>query len=280
MDTQPLHLSDFLAPGRWPQTTTVAPVGSNPTFTLVTLNRYPPTFGEGNLGRAGINIIANRLLAAGATPRYVAASLTIDTDTPVETINAVAAGLQDAAVQAEMEWTGLDTAFTDTGLLHGLSLTLFGMGELPPNFSDGFECMKAGDVVICSGPVGTFGTSCRAIEKGITPLFASDGESLCDGIHELLRCVPQVHGMFFPENGANRIVDMLTARAGAQIRRDDIPVLDSVRTTASLTGVDPLDMPCAGAMIVVVDPKDAADALAALRRSTHCTDAAIIGHLA
>lgn len=279
MDTQPCRLSDFLASGRRSQTLTTAAVGDSPTFTLVTLNRLPPTFGEGNLGRAGVNIVANRLLAAGATPRYIAASLTIDTDTPIGTINAVGAGLQDAAVEAEMEWTGIETVFTDTGLHHGLSITLFGVGELTAGFSAGYGCMHSGDVVICTGPVGTFGTSCRAIENGLTPLFASDGESLGDGIHELLRCVPRVHGLFFPQDGVNRIIDDLSARVGAQIRRADIPVLESVKTTASLTGVNPLDMPCAGTMIVVVAGKDAADALAALRRSAHCTDAVIIGRL-
>ena len=53
----------------------------NPVVSSALVTTLSPVFGSGNIGRLAVNVVANRLLAAGADPRYIAATVTVDFDT-------------------------------------------------------------------------------------------------------------------------------------------------------------------------------------------------------
>ena len=118
-------------------TATVPRIEADMIFTTLLLNDVPPLIGTGNFGRAAVNIAANRLLAAGATPRYLSGTLTVDTDTPVDVINAIADAMMSGAVQAEAEWKNMECRFVSSGPRYGVAASIFGVGQLPPDFADG-----------------------------------------------------------------------------------------------------------------------------------------------
>lgn len=270
------HLSEFLSPEA-PDTSVVPQITADTVNTLLQLDGVPPTFGEANIGRAAINIVANRLLAAGAMPRYVAASLFIDTDTPIGLINIVADGLQTAAVDAEMDWTARSASFSPEGPRHGIALSVYATGQLAPDYSVSATCLKPGDAIIVTSPVGTFGTAVEAAIRRMELVDNADGYALLDAISELRRVVPDVHYMTLAEKGIDDAVESLSRKADIVVNREDIPVDEPVRTLCGMMELDPLKMACATAVIIVVADADKETAVKALRRSPFCSRAAVIG---
>lgn len=272
------HLSEFLSPEA-PDTSVVPQITADTVNTLLQLNGVPPTFGEANIGRAAINIVANRLLAAGATPRYVAASLFIDTDTPIGLINIVADGLQTAAVDAEMDWTARRASFSSDGPRHGIALSVYATGQLAPDYSVSATCLKPGDAIIVTSPVGTFGTAVEAAIRRIAVIDNADGYALLDAISELRRVVPDVHYMSLAEKGIDSTIESLGRKANIVVKREDIPVDETVRSLCGMIGLDPLKMACATAVVIVVSDADKDKALEALRRSPCTGRATVIGRV-
>lgn len=273
------HLSEFLSPEA-PDTSVVPQITADTVNTLLQLDDVPATFGEANIGRAAINIVANRLLAAGATPRYVAASLFIDTDTPVGLINIVADGLQTAAVDAEMDWTARSVSFSTSGPRLGVAMSVYATGQLAPDYSVSASCLKPGDAIIITSPAGTFGTALEAAARRMDMVDNADGHALLDAISELRRVVPDVHYMTLAEKGIDDTVGAMGRKADIVVRREDVPVDGPVRDLCAMMGLDPLKMSCASAMVIVVADADKDAAVAALRRSPYCSRAAVIGNVA
>ncbi len=253
-----------------------------PAFTTLVINNVPLVFGSGNIGRAAVNIVANRLLAMGATPRYLSIGASVDSDTSTSLISVVDSSMADAAVQAEMEFaSGQASIIRDLPGGSGLIISATGVGEMPPDLVLDPDNIKSGDVVICTGPVGTFGTAVTAARSNLMAVIeAADGNALTDGIHELLRVVPDVRCIIFPERGVNAALDALRAhREGVIVCKDAIPVNPAVEAACRMLDLDPCDMPCAGSMLGVVRGDDAERALGALRRSAFCSEAAVIAHV-
>lgn len=272
------HLSEFLSPEA-PDTSVVPQITADTVNTLLQLDGVPPTFGEANIGRAAINIVANRLLAAGATPRYVAASLFIDTDTPIGLINIVADGMQTAAVDAEMDWTARKASFSSDGPRHGIALSVYATGQLAPDYSVSATCLKPGDAIIVTSPVGTFGTGVEAAIRRIAVVDNADGYALLDAISELRRVVPDVHYMTLAEKGIDDAIESLGRKAEIVVKREDIPVDEPVRSLCGMIGLDPLKMACATAVVIVVSDADKDKALEALHRSPYAGRATVIGRV-
>lgn len=275
-------LSDIRSHGSYPMQSIKPGIDGAPAFTTLVISNTPIAFGSGNIGRAAVNIVANRLLSMGATPRYLSIGASVDSDTSSALLSTVDAAMADAAVQAEMEYaSGQARLIRDLPGGSGLILTATGVGEMPPDLSLEPGNILPGDVVICTGPVGTFGTAVTAERSNLMAVIeAADGNALGDAIHELLRVVPQVRDIIFPERGLTAALDALRARQpGLIVCKDAIPVNPAVKAACEMLDLDPADMPCAGSMLVVVRSADAGSALAALRRSAFCSEAAVIAHV-
>lgn len=237
----------------------------------------PVVFGDSNLGRLAVNVVTNTLLAAGATPRWMGVSFTIDSDTPTSTINAVAAAMQDAAIQAEIEWLTTDTAILESGPRYGIDLTLTAVGQLTDGFAGGMECVHSGDTIIITGQAGSYGAALEALRHNITTIMNADGAPLSDIVHNTLDVNPRIHAMLYPIGGVRKSLDGMHCRLN--IQHDAIPVSDEVKAIAEITGKDPLDFATADALIMIVAAEDADRTLAAIRRSAFGSAAAIIGHV-
>ena len=275
-------LSDIRSHGSRPMQSIKPGLDGAPAFTTLVISNTPVTFGSGNIGRAAVNIVANRLLAMGATPRYLSVGASVDSDTSTSLISTVDAAMSDAAVQAEMEYASAQARLIrDLPGGSGLILTATGVGEMPPDLSLEPGNILPGDVVICTGSVGTFGTAVTAARSNLMAVIESaDGNALGDGIHELLRVVPRVRDLIFPERGLNAALDGLRARQpGLIVCKDAVPVNPAVQAACEMLDLNAADMPCAGSMLAVVRGEDAERALAALRRSAFCSEAAVIARV-
>lgn len=273
------HLDPFLSP-RTASAVAIPRIDADLQSTMVQIVDLPTEFIGGNIGRVAVNIAANRLLAAGAVPRYASAGVTIDTDTPVNTLNAMAYAMQRAAVEAEMEWAACNSGFTPSGPNTGVALSLFALGQSHPDFSTSLSGVCPGDALIVTAPVGTLGIAIEATRRGDSlTLDHTDGEPMLDAINELFNVDPEIHYMTLLERGLNMALSTLSADREINLDRSAIPVRPEIVEAAARMGLDPLDAHSSSAILIAVSASTAAQALAALRRTVPGRHAAQIAHL-
>lgn len=251
------------------------PLTDSPVMATALVSDIPAAFGSGNIGRLGVNIIANRLLAAGADPRYLGATLTIDADTPEDLIESVALGMRDAAVDAEMEWTAVEERIISSGPSTGINLSVFGIGQRMASVTSRFSCPRKGDRIIVTGPVGATGAAIEGSGRGVEVLTESDGMVLTDVMRAVYVHDPDLSAVYYPIYGIKRALATLGVEADIEI--PSVPVDEVVAGACDIMGLDPLDLMTAGVMLLTVSPADSAGVLEAVRRYDGGTRAAVIG---
>lgn len=254
-----------------------APVDGIPVIATAMLAETSAVFGSGNIGRLAVNIVANRLLSAGAEPRYISATATIDIDTDVNVVKEVAEGMRDAAVDAEMEWASVEAVAKQSGPVKGIALSAFGVGRKMINVTSRFDCPRSGDVIITTGPVAATGAAVEGYRRGIDVLTLSDGTVLIDVMRAVYVQAPNLSGVIYPIRGIRSALNELGVEA--EIDSDKVPVTDVVASACSQLGIDPLDTATADAMLLTVAPADASRVIEAVRHYPAGRYAAAIGHV-
>lgn len=252
-----------------------SPIDDRPVMASVLLNTIPATFGSGNIGRLAVNIIANELLAAGADPRYLSGTVTIDIDTSPDIIEEVADALCDAAVQAQMEWATADTILKPSGPSTGIAISLFGVGSHITHVTLESNCPRPGDSIIITGPIGATGAAIHGAGAGVEVISDCDGRPLTDVMRAVNDRSFNPTAVYFPVRGISSALNALGIKA--DIDRKAVPVDGVVASACGIMGVDPLDLATSSAMLICVAAKDAEALVEAIRRNDGGDRAAIIG---
>jgi hydrogenase maturation factor HypE len=81
--------------------------------------------------------------------------------------------------------------------------------------------------------------------------------------------------------GLAMALNEIAAKSGTSIwlDADRIPVKPSVRAASEMLGLDPLEVTCEGRAVIVASPDTVDEVLAAVKKTRHGTDAAIIGEV-
>lgn len=268
-------INEMLNAARGRQGVEMSGLTDSPVFATALVTDILATFGSGNIGRLAVTIIANRLLAAGADPRYLNVTLTIDSDTADETIEAVALGLKDAAVDAEMEWGIAETAVKCPGPPTGIALSVFGTGQKIASVTSELICPRKGDSLIITGPVGATGAAIAGMGQGVEVLTRSDGTVLTDVMRAAYVQEPDISAVYYPLEGIKKALDNIGIEA--DIDAGAVPVDKPVSAACNVMGLSPLDLMTADAMLLAVSPGDASKVIEAVRRYKAGEVAAIIG---
>lgn len=235
-------------------------------------------------GAFAVNDLCNRMLARGATPRYLGATFAIDPDMVMSKLRYVANHTAEAAVEAEVEIASADTAIVDTGLPCGIGITLTAVGEVENRAAYRGECISDGDVVIITGRAGAHGAALfEARNRSLfIPPVLSDSTSLGDVVSAIRQqAADGLRMMYYPADGVSPAmaeIEKITGRK-ARLHHDNVPVAPIVAAAAHSIGCSPLSLATAGAMIAIVAADKAEATLAAVRRSACGRHAAIIARL-
>lgn len=235
-------------------------------------------------GALAVNDICNRLLARGATPRFLTGAFVMSDSLAPERAAEVAEAARAASVQAEAEFASVDTEVSDRGPRYGLGMTLTAVGEMRPDNSWSPDCLLSDDAVILTGPAGAHCLAELEAAEGFlfVPPVVDDSASLGDVVHALERTVgSNVRMMYYPAEGVGPAAEAIERLSGARldIDADAVPVKKEVRAAAATIGMSIMRAATSGAMIVVVAREVADEALAAIRRSEHGRYAAVVGYV-
>ena len=245
----------------------------------------PLRFPGGSIGELAVNGTVNDLAVSGATPVALVASFVLEAGLPAEVLEAEVRAMDRAARAAGVRIVGGDTKVVEHGKTDRMYVTTTGLGRLLPGLELGARCVRPGDRVLVSGPIG---------DHGITILLArgeleleSDLRSDTRSVLSLVEAVaaaagPGLHWMRDPTRGgvATALNELaLDSSLGAQLAEEKLPVRDEVRGACELLGLDPLHIANEGQFLAVVAPDRAEQALAALLQTPGGAHAALIGEV-
>jgi hydrogenase expression/formation protein HypE len=243
----------------------------------------PLFFGNGDIGRLAVCGTVNDLAVRGAVPRYLSLSLVIEQGLAVADLVRVLDSVRMTAVEAEVEVVAGDTRVVASGAADRLLINATGVGELERQLDLGAGRVRPGDAVIVTGRLGNHGMHVLALREGLdcaervlsdcVPLGGLVWNVLEDYGREI-RCMRAL-----TRGGLGAVLNEIAGGAGVSIEVDEhrLPVPGETRRAAERMAVDPLYLPSAGSICLVVEGAAASDILELIRWQPQGQAAQIVG---
>jgi hydrogenase expression/formation protein HypE len=176
-----------------------------------------------------------------------------------------------------------DTKVLRRGEGGGLYLATTGVGIRRAGVRLGLDCIRAGDRVLVSGPVGDHGIAVLLAREqfGLRGELQSDAASVLPLTRAALDC-GGLRFMRDPTRGGLATVCHEISQAtglGVRLQQRQIPVREAVQSVCDMLGYDPLYLACEGRVVAVVAEPHADDLLARWRALPAGDEAALIGTL-
>ncbi len=126
-------------------------------FTTDSFTVQPIEFPGGNIGSLAVHGTTNDLAVAGAIPKYLSLGVILEEGLDFAVLERVVAGIAAAAKEIGVVVAAGDTKVVRRGEGGGIYLNTSGIGVKDPTLGLGIDRIRAGDVVLVSGPVGDHG---------------------------------------------------------------------------------------------------------------------------
>ena len=241
----------------------------------------PLEFPGGDIGSLAVHGTVNDLAVSGARPRYLTVNAIIEEGLELKLLDRLVASAAAAAKEAGVRIVAGDTKVTPRGAGGGLYLATTGVGERTPDLKLGMACIKPGDAVLVSGPVGDHGVAVLLAREAFD--LKGDVRSDSANVIALAEALLDLDGLRFmrdPTRGGLATVACEIARGTGldmRLRETDTPVRPAISSVCDILGYDPYYLACEGRVVAVVAPEDAERALAAWKALPQGVDATIIG---
>lgn len=258
--------------------------GAELAFTADSFVVHPLRFPGGSIGDLAVNGTVNDLAVSGAKPIGLTCCAILEAGLSTETLLAVLADVKTAAERAGVSIVGGDTKVVEHGKADGMYLSTAGIGLRDSRLNLGPEYVKAGDVVLLSGPIAAHGITIL-LTRGELDMEAEDlttdsrsvypfTSALADAAHAGLRWMRDP-----TRGGLASALNELARDAGklVQLREETIPVRPEVRGACEVLGLDPLHVANEGQFLAIIASEHAEAALAAVQAVPGGEQAALIG---
>jgi hydrogenase expression/formation protein HypE len=253
-------------------------------FTTDSFVVKPIFFPGGDIGELAVNGTVNDLAMSGARPLALSAGLIIEEGFPTADLERIAASMARAAEAAGVPVVTGDTKVVERGKADGLYINTAGVGIVERDLALGPDAIRAGDLVLVSGPLGDHGMAIM-IARGELALeveLESDTAPLNGLVEALLSTTHGVRCLRDPTRGglATVLAELaLAAGVGIAIDEAELPLRAEVNGACELLGIDPIYVANEGKLVAVVSAESAGDALAALRSHPLGREAAIVAEV-
>jgi hydrogenase expression/formation protein HypE len=245
----------------------------------------PIVFGDSDIGRLAVCATVNDLAASGAIPRYLTLSLVVERGLPIADLTRVLDSARAAAFEADVEVVVGDARVVRGGAADTdkLLLSVAGIGEFAQSADLGAARIESGDAVIVTSQIADHGVHVLARRAGLdcAQRVPSDCAPLGGLVWNLLEdYAPQVRCMReLTRGGLAGVLGELADDAGVsiEIEAHRLPVGRETRVAAERLGIDPLHLPSAGSVCIVVDGAAACDVVELVRWQPQGQAAQIVG---
>ncbi len=254
-------------------------------FTTDSFVVRPLFFPGGDIGKLAVCGTVNDLAVSGARPLALSLALIIEEGFPVADLQAVLAGVAQAAQQAGVSIVTGDTKVVEKGAADGLFINTAGIGLPWEKARLGFERIAQGDRILINGTLGDHGMTILS-KRGDIPFdggLQSDCACLNGLIEQLIEaCGQEIKFLRDPTRGGlAAVLNEIASGAGVSIEIEEaaLPVEPAVRAAAEMLGLDILHIANEGKAAVVVSEEAAGAALEVCRKHPLGKRAALIGRV-
>ena len=243
----------------------------------------PLRFPGGSIGHLAVHGTVNDLAVSGARPLWLSLALILEEGLPFAVLAAVLDDVQAAARDCQVGIATGDTKVVGRGQCDGMYICTSGVGEPLSGFALSPRRIQVGDRLLVSGPLGDHGVAIMAAREGIR--IGHPPQSDTASVHRLVLAVAQGHAeqvrlMRDPTRGGLAAVlnEWVEDREiGIRVQEKALPFSPGARAVAETLGLDLLQVPSEGRMLLMCAP-EAAEAICKLwREMPEGRDAAIIG---
>lgn len=242
----------------------------------------PIFFPGGDLGRLAVCGAVNDTAVMGATPVAILDSIIVEEGFLMDDLKKVISSMNEAAKEADVAIIAGDFKVMPKGTLDGMIISTTGVGILRgKRVLDSLA--RPGDKVIVTGTVGDHGISLMSKREGLSfeTELVSDVAPLQDTVKAGMDAGDIRAMKDCTRGGLAMALNEVAEKSEVSIWLEDgkVPVLPSVRAASDMLGLDPLEVTCEGAAIMVVEPEKADEILEAVKSTKYGKDAAIIGEV-
>ena len=242
----------------------------------------PIFFPGGDLGKLAICGAVNDTAVMGATPVAILDSIIVEEGFPMDDLKKIVSSMNEAAKEADVAIIGGDFKVMPKGTLDGMVICTTGVGILRgKRVLDSLA--RPGDKVIVTGTVGDHGISLMSKREGLS--FETQLVSDCAPLQDTVKAAMdtgEVRAMKdCTRGGLAMALNEVAEKSDVSIwlEAGKVPILPSVRAASDMLGLDPFEVTCEGAAIMVVEPEKADAILAAVKSTKYGRDAEIIGEV-
>jgi hydrogenase expression/formation protein HypE len=246
--------------------------GQSLAVTTDTFVVSPLEFPGGDIGSLAVHGTCNDLAMMGARPLFLTVGLVLEEGLETRVLDRVMASLGAAAREAGVTVVAGDTKVVERGKADGIFINTSGIGLCAAEFRPAPDRVRAGDVVIVSGPIGRHGMAIMAAREGLglQTTITSDSANLYPLVRGLQdSCGAHLAALRDPtRGGVASALNEIAAASGVGILLDEesIPVPEAVRAACEMLGLDPLYVANEGVLLAFVCEAEADAAVRALRR--------------
>jgi hydrogenase expression/formation protein HypE len=245
----------------------------------------PLVFPGGSIGELAVNGTVNDLAMAGARPIALTLAMVLEEGLSAEALRHEVGAIARAAKAAGVNIIAGDTKVVERGHADGMYLCTTGIGRRDARATLSPSSIRPGDHVLVSGSIGDHGMAIM-LARGQFELDAdivSDTRSLWPVVDRLLDAVgPELRCMRdATRGGVASVLNELAVASGVAVlvHEKHIPVAPAVAGACELLGIDPMYVANEGKLVAVIAPSAAERALAVLRATPGCENAADIGEV-
>lgn len=240
----------------------------------------PPFFGNGDIGRLAVCGAVNDLAATGADPRHLALGIVLEAGLPLDLVHRLTASVREAAAEAGVAVTAVDTKVVRAGEADRVYLTATAFGERAGP-ALGADRVRPGDRIVVTGPLGDHAAHLLSLRDGLG--YEYQVESDCAPLGGLLRTVRADlrHAVPVTTGGLAETLRLTASARRLTLGVDEsaLPVRYETRVALATRGLAPLDAACAGCLCLFVPADRAERVLAVLRARPQGRHAAEIGEV-
>jgi hydrogenase expression/formation protein HypE len=162
----------------------------------------PLEFPGGNIGSLAVHGTVNDLAVCGAKPHYLTLNVFLEEGLEIALLRRVIDALAAAARDCGVAVVAGDTKVVGRGDCDGIYLATTGVGFRPRGTRYALDCIRAGDRILVSGPVGDHGTAVLLAreEFGLRGDLRSDSASVLP-LTQALATIDGVRFMRDPTRG-------------------------------------------------------------------------------
>ena len=220
----------------------------------------PRFFPGGNIGKLAVCGTINDILVSGGIPKYLSLAMILEEGFSRKELGEILDSVKEMAESEGVQIVTGDTKVVPAGVVDGVILNTAGIGFPRKGIRLGRESLNPGDKILLSGGIGDHGMAILAARHGMSGSgISSDCGSLRKFADEAFRIAGEnVKLMRDPTRGGTGSVltELLKGSAcGAVLQESAVPVSEGTRAMCSMTGVDPLFVPCEGRMVLITAPE-------------------------